>query len=108
MKHTIPKSWALSISNTGVAVAVIAALLLTGNYWVLVGLGLIPLNLFVWWQAAPGIMVIECGDDREVEVVLDIKDRECGDKHGRHRGHHGHCPGDGRGSGRIGNPPVAA
>ena len=104
MVRGIPKTWALSISNIGVALTVLAALLLTGSAWVLVGLVLMPLNLFVWQYTRRGIMVVEYDDEHDVEVVFTTEEKESDNCTGSRQSGAGGCCG----AGRTGSPPAAA
>ena len=81
----LAKSWALSISNIGVVVAVIDSMILTSSAWGLVGLIFIPLNLLVWQYTRKGIMVLGA-ENHEVQVVFEtIKDNSNGDTAGSSR-----------------------
>jgi hypothetical protein len=92
----IPKTWALSIANIGIVLTALASLYLTGSAWVLISLMLIPLNIFLWQYTRRGIMLVDYGDEQDVQVVFETsKDKERGNciDHNRTAGNYRVSPG---------------
>lgn len=65
------KSWSLAVSNGAVALTVLASLFLTQNPWSLIGLAVVPVNIFLWQHGRQGVMVVSYEEDDEITVTLD-------------------------------------
>jgi hypothetical protein len=65
------KTWALGIANGGVALTTTVSVVLTHSVWPLIGLLLVPLNLFIWRYTSPGIKVVTFKEGDEILVEID-------------------------------------